>query len=89
MKDAIEEQVIAAVAKAKNLTPESIGLDSTFEELGVDSLDAIELLFELEDVYQVAIPDDDAKQFATVGEVVAALRQVLPRGPEAPAPGAP
>lgn len=87
MSTSVQRQVIDALAKAKSLDPGEIGLRSTFEELGVDSLDAIELLFELEERYQVAIPDDDAKRFETVGEVVAALEQALAsdsRPPEAP-----
>jgi acyl carrier protein len=73
----VEQQVIAAIARAKRLSIGEIKLDSTFEELGVDSLDAIELLFELEDRYEIAIPDDEAKSFETVREVVESLNEAL------------
>jgi acyl carrier protein len=73
----VEQQVIEAIARAKRLSIDEISLDSTFEELGVDSLDAIELLFELEARYEIAIPDDEAKSFETVREVVESLNEAL------------
>jgi acyl carrier protein len=73
----VEQQVIAAIARAKRLSIDEITLESTFEELGVDSLDAIELLFELEETYEIAIPDDEAKSFETVREVVESLNEAL------------
>jgi acyl carrier protein len=79
----VEKQVIAAIARAKRLPIDAINLDSTFEELGVDSLDAIELLFELEETYEIAIPDDEAKSFETVREVVESLEEALAERPPA------
>lgn len=47
-------------------------------DLGADSLDVIEIAMELEDVFDIAIPDASAERFVTVGDVVAYLRQWVP-----------
>ncbi|MCT9852414.1 acyl carrier protein [Priestia megaterium] len=50
---------------------EKINLESNFkEDLGADSLDIVELIMELEDQFELEIPDEEAENFSTVGEVV-------------------
>ena len=44
------------------------------EDLGADSLDVVELLMELEDEFELAIADEQAEQFRTVGDVVAYIQ---------------
>ena len=41
-----------------------------FEDLGADSLDVVTLLMSLEDEFGLAIDDDKAQEFHTVGDVV-------------------
>jgi acyl carrier protein len=48
MPDSLAETVISALADVKHVAPERISLDSSFAELAVDCLDAITLLFGLE-----------------------------------------
>ena len=55
----LEQEVIAAIAAAKKIPPERISLDSTFEELGVDSLDSLTMLFALEERFDIEVPEDD------------------------------
>jgi acyl carrier protein len=66
----IATKVIAAIAEMQKRAPESIGLDNKFEELGIDSLSSFDLLCQLEDELGVVIPDDDARQMTTVGDVI-------------------
>lgn len=40
------------------------------EELGLDSMDTIELVFQLEDNFNIQIPDDDILNFSTVDDVI-------------------
>ncbi len=77
MNDELEQRVIAVVAKQKNLDPSTIALDSTFAQLGIDSLDAADLLFSFEDGFGLLIPDSTARSMVTVGAVVEALRPLL------------
>jgi len=71
------DKVINTIAKQKEIPPDSITLTSKFEDLNVDSLDATEILFELEDELDVDIPNDQAREMRDVGQVVAGLEKLL------------
>jgi acyl carrier protein len=73
----VEQEVIAAIADAKKLPPEQITLDSTFEQLGVDSLDSLSALFALEQRFDISISDEAAWKMRTVREVVEGLQHLL------------
>jgi acyl carrier protein len=75
--DDIEQQVIQAIAKKKKLDPGTVTATSTFEELGLDSLDAADLMFTIEDTFRILVPDQAALTMKTVGEVVAGVRQLV------------
>jgi acyl carrier protein len=75
--DDIERQVIEAIAKKKKLDPASVTTASTFEELGLDSLDAADLMFTIEDTFKILVPDQAALSMKSVGEVVAGVRQLV------------
>ena len=77
MSDDLERQVIELIARKKKLDPSTITVDSTFEQLGVDSLDAADLLFTFEDTFKIVVPDEAAQSMKTVGEVVDGLRQTI------------
>jgi acyl carrier protein len=77
-KGMVAERVISLVAKASHVPPANISLDSTFEELGIDSLDAISLVFEIESAFKVDVPDHVMREMHTVRQVVDALEQLLP-----------
>jgi acyl carrier protein len=57
--------------------PESVTIDSTFEDLKIDSLDGINILFELEGEFDVDIPDDEAKRIRSVREMVVGIETLL------------
>ena len=73
----IEDRVISVLAKSKKLPPEKITLESSFLELGMDSLDALEFLFALEEEFDVDIPNDAAEEMQTVAQAVAGLEKLL------------
>ena len=75
--DSLEQQVIAIIAKKKKVDPGGITPDTTFEQLGIDSLDAADLLFTFEDSFAVVIPDDAAQTMRSVGQVVEGLRGLV------------
>ncbi len=77
MSDAIDQKVIAAIAKMKKIPPETVTLDSTLEELKIDSLDGLNLFFELEEAFDMSIPDEKARTMKTVRQVVEELERIL------------
>ena len=82
--DALEQRVIDIIARKKKLDPARVTPASTFEELGIDSLDAADLLFAFEDDFKIVVPDDAAYSMKTVGQVVEGLRPLLKAQPGSP-----
>ncbi|HTO87157.1 MAG TPA: acyl carrier protein [Thermoanaerobaculia bacterium] len=74
MPDSLVETVVSAIAEVKRLPRERVSLDSTFAELGMDSLDTLTLLFELESRLRIAVPDEAAKSVRTVRDIVEGIR---------------
>jgi acyl carrier protein len=79
--DQLEQQVIEIIAKKKKVDPATITLDSTFQELAIDSLDGMDLIFTFEDTFNISVPDNVVQQMKGVREVVAGLRQELAKPP--------
>jgi len=73
----ISSKVVAAISKTKGIARNKIGLKSTFEELKMDSLDGLNLFFELEDVFDLTIPDEKARSLRTVGDIVKEIKGML------------
>jgi acyl carrier protein len=80
--DSLDQQVIELIAQKKHLPPESVTLDSTFVELGIDSLDGMDLLFTFEETFKLSIPDEVAQQMKSVRQVTEALRAALAANPQ-------
>ncbi|HWZ52836.1 MAG TPA: phosphopantetheine-binding protein [Granulicella sp.] len=66
----IERRCIEIIAKSKLLPAEAVTRDKTFDELGIDSLDKINISFEVEEIFSITIPDDALGSLRTVGDVV-------------------
>lgn len=77
MSDDLSARVIAVIAATQHIPVESISIDSTFEELKIDSLDGINILFALENEFNINIPDEGAKSLRGVRDVVEGVRQLL------------
>jgi len=73
----IFENVVNALAKQFEVEPESITMDTNLiDDLGADSLDVVELIMSLEDLYGITISDEDAAQLYTVGRIVDYLERL-------------
>ena len=83
MSDPLVQTVVAALAEVKHVPPEQITLDTTFAELGMDSLDTVTMLFELETRLDISIPDEAAKSVRTVRDVVEGIRGLASTSPQA------
>ena len=62
------EKLVAYAAKQLDLDPAEITPDSTFEGLGIDSLDIVEMIMDLESELGVELELEDQK-IATFGEL--------------------
>ncbi|ETA82021.1 MULTISPECIES: acyl carrier protein [Youngiibacter] len=68
------EKVRAIIADKLSLNEDEITMDSTFEDLGADSLDIVELVMALEEEFDVEIADEQAENAKKVGDVVNYLK---------------
>lgn len=67
----VQERVVDIVASQLGVDKEKIGPDTSFvNDLGADSLDTVELVMELEEEFEISIPDDAAEKISTVGEAI-------------------
>jgi acyl carrier protein len=69
--------VTGVIAKVQHIPPESVTIDSTFEELKIDSLDGINILFAIESEFDVDIPDDAARHIRSVREMIEGVEKLL------------
>lgn len=75
--ESVQARVFRVIATSRRLPLESITSESTFEQLGIDSLDRINILFDLENEFDIAIDDEQAKTIATMPQMVAGIEQLL------------
>jgi acyl carrier protein len=67
----IQERVVAIIVDKLGVDQGEVTLEASFtNDLGADSLDTVELIMEFEKEFNIAIPDDQAENIATVGEAV-------------------
>lgn len=72
----IEAKVIQFIAtKVENLDVSTINEASKFEELGLDSMDTIQLLFDAEDTFGINFEGEEAKGFTCVGDIVSYIEK--------------
>lgn len=81
-------QVIRVIAQTQRIPPESISLDSTFEQLKIDSLDGINIVFALENEFGINIPDEGVQNLRSVRDTVAGVRKLIEAQKQAIPPGA-
>ncbi len=77
MKDEIFNKVVEFIATNNHIAPESITIDSTFEDLSMDSLDGLTLINDLENEYNITLPNEEAVKIKTVRQAVDSLNKFI------------
>ncbi len=73
-----EQIIIDIIAKTCSIERERITLDSTLKDLDVHSLDAVQVLFEIEDRFDIQVPErDDQYSAGTVRDLVAGVERLV------------
>ena len=68
--DELTQRVLRIIAETQRKEPAQVTIDSTFEELGIDSMDGINIIFALENEFNINVPDEDVKSIRSVRDVV-------------------
>ncbi|MBT9331530.1 acyl carrier protein [Acidipila sp. 4G-K13] len=73
----IQDRVLKVIATSKRIPIESIGPESSFESLGIDSLDRLNILFDLESEFEIEIDDEQAKQVQNIHEMIEGVTHLV------------
>jgi acyl carrier protein len=73
-----KDRVFKVVAEELAIPIERVSEGCRLEDLGADSLDMIHLALALEDEFNVAIGDDEARSFETVGDIIEYIDKFSP-----------
>jgi acyl carrier protein len=81
MSDQLTDRVLKTIATTQRIPVDSVKIDSTFEGLGIDSMDGVNILFALENEFNITIPDEAAKQIRTIREMVDGVAKLVNESP--------
>jgi acyl carrier protein len=77
----VEQDVIAIIKKKIRVERSEIGVGDKLQDLGLESLDALELVFDIEEKFNIEIPvnanDANIGGFQTVGDVVREVEKLV------------
>lgn len=78
----VQQEIFEIIAKQAKIDIATIKADSTLKDLGVASLDAIEVIFDIEEHFNINLPNEDTDfEAGTVGHLVEAVqRQIAQKG---------
>jgi len=79
----IATRCIDIIAKSKSIPADTISLASTFDELNIDSLDKINISFEVEEAFNIEIPDEALSTLRTVGDMIEGVTKLRTAVPSA------
>jgi acyl carrier protein len=77
MSDELIQRVLKVIATSKRLPPETVTIDSSFEQLQIDSMDAVEILFALENEFDISIPDDEVRSVRDVRQMCEGVAKLV------------
>lgn len=75
-RNELEQKILAIIREQKNV-PETIDRTTPLAEAGIDSLDALSILFALEENFRIAIPDERARSIRTLDDMVNAVEELV------------
>jgi acyl carrier protein len=75
-EDDITPRVLKIIAETQRKDPALVTIDSTFEELEIDSMDAVNIIFGLENEFSINVPDEEVKNIRSVRDMVEGVRKL-------------
>jgi len=77
----VEKKVIEIVSEQMGVDKAEISRETSFvNDLNADSLDTVELVMELEDEFEMSIPDEEAVKIQTVGQAIDYIKENSGKG---------
>jgi len=82
----VTRRVLQIIADNQKKDISLVTTESSFEELGIDSMDAVNIVFEIENQFSVNVPDEEMKNIRSVRDSVNGVQKLVaakpPDGPE-------
>jgi len=76
-KREIEEKVIGLVSEQMDVPTEKINLNSTFDELGIDSLYGLDIILDIENIFDIQLSDETKAQIKNVGDLADSVEKAV------------
>ena len=77
MSDELIERVLKTIATSKRIPRETVTIDSDFQQLNIDSMDAVEILFAMENEFDISIPDEEVRSVRNVRQMCEGVEKLL------------
>lgn len=83
MRPEVQDQIIAIIAREAVLEPAQVRPDMTLEDIGLDSLGLVEMIFSIEETFGIAVPfnanepGETRFDLSSVGSIVAAVEELI------------
>ncbi len=65
------------LAEQLDIEVDAIQLETTFDEIEADSIDVVEMIMALEDIYDAEFPEEEEKDYQTIGSLINDLYEFL------------
>ncbi len=76
MSESLFKKVTEIIAERKKMSADRITIETSFRDLDVDSLEALSLIYDFEDAFNVEIPNEEAVKIQNVRDVVESLERL-------------
>ena len=77
----IQRALIEIVRNEKHLPDDALSPETALADAGIDSLDALTILFSIEERFGISIPDDRARAMKTFGDMIAIVEELTGAAP--------
>jgi acyl carrier protein len=76
----LTQRILRIIAETQRKDAAQVTIDSSFEELGIDSMDGINIIFALENEFNINVPDEEVKNIRSVRDVVEGAIRLIEAG---------
>ena len=87
--DDLTQRVLRIIAETQRKDPSQVTIESSFEELGIDSMDGVNIVFALENEFNINVPDEEVKSIRSVRDMVEGVRKLVDKAAPEQASDAP
>jgi acyl carrier protein len=78
--DELTQRILRIIAETQRKDPAQVTIDSSFEELGIDSMDGVNIVFALENEFNINVPDEEVKNIHSVRDMVDGTIRLIGQG---------